>query len=109
MNLGKTLFVQLMEFVPWTSFACIVVRYGGDARVRSLICTEQFRTMAFAQLTCHESLLDIEEKSNRYYARTLSWRFAIRSFHSDRRVRAQEAAKCRSLCRAAIALRAPRP
>ena len=51
MNLGKTLFAQLMEFVPWTSFARIVARYGGDSRVRSLSCTEQFRAMAFAQLT----------------------------------------------------------
>lgn len=60
MNLGKTLFAQLMEFVPWTSFARIVTRYGGDFRVRSLSCTEQFRAMAFAQLTYRESLRDIE-------------------------------------------------
>jgi hypothetical protein len=60
MNLGKTLFAQLMEFVPWTSFARIVARYGGDSRVRSLTCTEQFRAMAFAQLTYRESLRDIE-------------------------------------------------
>ena len=60
MNVGKTLFAQLMEFVPWTSFARIVVRYGGDSRVRSLSCTEQFRAMAFAQLTYRESLRDIE-------------------------------------------------
>ena len=60
MNLGKTLFAQLMEFMPWTSFARIVARYGGDSRVRSLSCTEQFRAMAFAQLTYRESLRDIE-------------------------------------------------
>ena len=60
MNLGKTLFAQLMEFVPWTSFTRIVDRYGGDSRVRSLSCTEQFRAMAFAQLTYRESLRDIE-------------------------------------------------
>ena len=60
MNLGKTLFAQLMEFVPWTSFARIVARYGGDSRVRSLSCTEQFRAMSFAQLTYRESLRDIE-------------------------------------------------
>ena len=60
MNLGKTLFAQLMEFVPWSSFARIVARYGGDSRVRSLSCTEQFRAMAFAQLTFRESLRDIE-------------------------------------------------
>jgi Domain of unknown function (DUF4372)/Transposase DDE domain len=60
MNMGKTLFAQVMEFVPWTSFARIVVRHGGDSRVRSLACTEQFRAMAFAQLTYRESLRDIE-------------------------------------------------
>jgi len=60
MNLGKTLFAQLMEFVPWTSVARIVGRYGGDTRVRSFNCAEQFRVMAFAQLTWRESLRDIE-------------------------------------------------
>jgi len=60
MNTGRTLFAQIMEFVPWTSFARIVVRYGGDSRVRSLSCPEQFRAMAFAQLTYRESLRDIE-------------------------------------------------
>ena len=60
MNVGKTLFAQVMEYVPWTSFARIVERYGGDSGVRSLACTEQFRAMAFAQLTYRESLRDIE-------------------------------------------------
>jgi hypothetical protein len=60
MNRGKTLFAQVMEFVPWTSFSRIVTRYAGDSGVRSLPCTEQFRAMAFAQLTYRESLRDIE-------------------------------------------------
>ena len=60
MYVGKTLFAQVMEFVPWTSFARIVQRHGGNAGVRSLSCTEQFRAMAFAQLTWRESLRDIE-------------------------------------------------
>ncbi len=51
MNAGKLLFAQLMDFLPWGSFACSVARYGGDRRVRSFSCTEQFRVMAFAQLT----------------------------------------------------------
>ena len=59
-HVGKTLFAQVMEFVPWTSFARIVQRHGGNAGVRSLSCTEQFRAMAFAQLTWRESLRDIE-------------------------------------------------
>ena len=57
-NAGKLLFAQLMDFLPWTSFARSVARYGGDRRVRSLAC-EQFRAMAFAQLTYRESLRDI--------------------------------------------------
>ncbi len=60
MNQGKTMFAQLMEFVPWTSFSRIVTHYGGDSGVRCLPCTEQFRAMAFAQLTYRESLRDIE-------------------------------------------------
>ena len=60
MYVGKTLFAQVMEFVPWTSFARIVQRHGGNVGVRSLSCAEQFRSMAFAQLTWRESLRDIE-------------------------------------------------
>ena len=60
MNIGKTLFAQLMDFLPWTTFARIVERHGGDRYVKSLVCTEQFRAMAFAQLTYRESLRDIE-------------------------------------------------
>ncbi len=60
MYVGKTLFAQVMEFVPWTSFSRIVLRHGGNAGVRTLSCAEQFRAMAFAQLTWRESLRDIE-------------------------------------------------
>jgi hypothetical protein len=60
MYVGQTLFAQLMEFVPWTTFARLVERYGGDHRVRTLTCAEQYRAMAFAQLTYRESLRDIE-------------------------------------------------
>jgi hypothetical protein len=60
MNVGKTLFAQIMEFIPWTSFARIVERYAGNSGVRRMTCAEQFRVMAFAQLTWRESLRDIE-------------------------------------------------
>jgi hypothetical protein len=60
MYTGQTLFAQLMEFVPWTTFTRLVERYGGDHRVRTLSCAEQYRAMAFAQLTYRESLRDIE-------------------------------------------------
>lgn len=57
MYVGRTLFAQVMEFVPWTSFARIVQRYAGNAGVRTLSCAEQFRAMAFAQLTWRETRL----------------------------------------------------
>jgi len=60
MNTGKTLFAQLMDFLPWTTFTRIVDRYDGNRRVRTFPCAEQFRAMAFAQLTYRESLRDIE-------------------------------------------------
>ena len=60
MNTGKTLFAQLMDFLPWTTFTRIVDRHDGNRRVRTFPCAEQFRAMAFAQLTYRESLRDIE-------------------------------------------------
>lgn len=60
MNAGKTLFAQLMDFLPWTTFARITKRYDGNRYVKSLTCAQQFRIMAFAQLTWRESLRDIE-------------------------------------------------
>jgi hypothetical protein len=60
MHLGKTLFTQIMDFLPWKTFHRVVTRYRGDHRVRTLSCAEQFRCMAFAQLTYRESLRDIE-------------------------------------------------
>ncbi|CAN7356616.1 IS4 family transposase [Variovorax sp. LjRoot84] len=80
MHIGKTLFAQVMEFVPWTSFARIVQRYGGNSGVRTLSCAEQFRAMAFAQLTWRESLRDIEASlsanANKLYA--MGFRSAVR-------------------------------
>ena len=60
MNAGKTLFSQLMDCLPWSTFARIVARYQGDHSVQTFPCTEQYRAMAFAQLTYRESLRDIE-------------------------------------------------
>jgi len=60
MYTGKTLFAQLMDFLPWTTFHRIVQRYEGNRGVRRFNCAEQFRAMAFAQLTYRESLRDIE-------------------------------------------------
>ena len=60
MNTGTTLFAQLMDFLPWTTFARVVDRYDGNRRVRTFPCTEHYRVMAFAQLAYRESLRDIE-------------------------------------------------
>src|SRR3989338_9146582 len=60
MNTGKTMFAQVMEFLPWKQFDRIVSRYNGDKGAKSLSCSEQFRILAFAQLTYRESLRDIE-------------------------------------------------
>lgn len=53
MNVGKTLLAQIMFFMPWTSFARIVARYGGDSGMRRLSCTEQFRTMLHRAVSHH--------------------------------------------------------
>ena len=61
MNVGKTLFAQVMEFVPWKTFGRIIQRHKGDAGVRTLGCADLFRVMAFARtrlrrqalLPCH--------------------------------------------------------
>jgi hypothetical protein len=60
MNTGKTLFAQLMEFVPWKTFSRIIARHNGDAGARTLTTAELFRILAFSQLTWRESLRDIE-------------------------------------------------
>jgi hypothetical protein len=60
MNVGKTLFAQVMEYVPWKTFGRIIERHNGDSGVRTLSCADVFRVMAFSQLTWRESLRDIE-------------------------------------------------
>jgi len=60
MNLGKTVFAQLMDFVPAHEFRRCARRYRGDYKVSRFSCWNQFLCMAFAQLTYRESLRDIE-------------------------------------------------
>ena len=59
MNIGKTLFAQVMDFLPWKTFHRIVAQQDGDRYVKLMTCADQFRVMAFAQLTYRESLRDI--------------------------------------------------
>lgn len=60
MNIGRTVFSQIIEYVPHKEFHKCVIRYRGDHYVKSFSCWDQFLCMAFAQLTYRESLRDIE-------------------------------------------------
>ena len=60
MNIGTTVFSQLMDFAPRYEFRQCVERYRGNFKVKSFSCWDQFLCMAFAQLTFRESLRDIE-------------------------------------------------
>jgi hypothetical protein len=60
MNLGRTVFSQLMAHLPSYEFEKCVARYGGDSYLRGFSCLDQYLAMAFAQLTYRESLRDIE-------------------------------------------------
>jgi hypothetical protein len=60
MNSGKSIFAQLMDFLPSKSFRRCVKRYQGDYKLKTFSCWDQFLCMAFAQLTYRESLRDIE-------------------------------------------------
>jgi len=60
MNSGKTVFSQVMDFLPSYEFRLCVERYQGNYKVKSFSCWDQFLCLAFAQLTYRESLRDIE-------------------------------------------------
>ena len=57
---GKLVFSQLFDHLPLHSFRHCVRRYRGNHKLRSFHCLEQYLCMAFGQLTCRESLRDIE-------------------------------------------------
>jgi len=59
-NQGRTVFSQLLNFLPDREFRRCVARYGGDARPRGFSCWDQYLSMAFAQLTYRDGLRDIE-------------------------------------------------
>jgi hypothetical protein len=60
MNVGRTVFSQLIEFLPNKEFQKCVARYRGDSHLRGFSCWDQMLAMTFAQLTYRESLRDIE-------------------------------------------------
>lgn len=59
MNKGKTVFAQIMDFLPMHEFRRCVRRYRGNYKVKSFSCLDQYLCMAFVQLTYRESLRDI--------------------------------------------------
>ena len=60
MNSGRTIFAQIMDYLPTYEFRQCVERYAGNYKVKSFSCWDQFLSMAFAQLTYRESLRDIQ-------------------------------------------------
>ncbi len=60
MNTGRTIFSQLMDFLPIHEFRQCVERYRGNYKIQSFSCWDQFLCLAFAQLTYRESLRDIQ-------------------------------------------------
>ena len=57
---GKLVFAQVMDHLPMHTLRRCIERYNGHRRVRRFSCQDQFRSMAFAQLTSRASLRDIE-------------------------------------------------
>ena len=57
---GQYVFTQVMDHLPWQVFRRCVARYDGEHKVQHFSCLDQFRCLAFAQLTARESLRDIE-------------------------------------------------
>ena len=60
MTRGKLVYAQIMEHVPLTTFRRCVARYGGEHKVKTFSCLDQYLPMAFAHLAYRENLRDIE-------------------------------------------------
>lgn len=60
MYTGKLVFAQVMDHLPWHRFHRVVDQYNGNRKIKSFPCSDQYRCMAFAQLTYRSSLRDIE-------------------------------------------------
>jgi transposase len=60
MNVGRTVFAQLISHLSHIDFQKCVARYNGDSHHRKLSCWDQLLAMAFAQFTYRDSLRDIE-------------------------------------------------
>jgi len=57
---GKLVFAQTIDHLPLHTLRRCILRYEGNHHIKSFSCQDQYRCMAFAQLTYRESLRDIE-------------------------------------------------
>ena len=78
MNLGQTVFSQLMEHLLRYEFQNCVARYRGDSQQKSFSCWDQFLAMGFAQFTYRESLRDVEACLRSLAANFTTWDFVVR-------------------------------
>lgn len=80
MNQGKTVFSQVMDYVPRRIFDGCIKRYGGDKYKKGMSCKDQFLSMAFAQMTHRESLRDIEiclqSQASKLYHMGFRWKIS---------------------------------
>jgi hypothetical protein len=67
MNVGKTVFAQILEHLPRYEFNKCVNKYKGNHRIRRFPCYDQFLCLAYAQLTYRESLRDIDTCLNSHH------------------------------------------
>ena len=79
MNVGRTVFSQLIAHLSHSEFQKCVARYDGDRHHRRLSCWDQYLAMSFAQLTCRESLRDIEACLRSLGGKLYHMAFAARS------------------------------
>ena len=93
MYAGQLVFAQLMEHLPWQTFRQLVERYRGDCCVRDFSCANQFRCMAFAQLTYRERLRAYSAKLYHLGVRGSAARSTLADAYEwrDRRIHAEVA------------------
>ena len=80
MNQGRTIFSQLMDFIPSYHFQHCVEKYNGNKWIQTFSCWDQFLCMSFAQLTSRNSLRGIEVslKAQRYKLYHMGFRSLVK-------------------------------
>ena len=68
---GRYIFSQIADFIPRRNIETCIERYGGDKKVKSLTCRDQFLSLMFGQLTGLQSLrgivLCLNAHKNQFY------------------------------------------